>query len=269
MIARAIALLCLPVAATIALARPLVAGQPVTAHYEVDRLGDYVAQVSWRHVHHEANTTLVCRGEGSAVFLGQGRFLTAAHVVDQNPLRNDCAPFGTVDPVIEFGGTILNARIVAVAPWSDEGMLTYRGGWDLALIEVDERMIPVALRSAAPLAICARDLPEGMQARVATEYGVDAATIRARTHPDFARLDFAARGGDSGGGVFDIEHRCLAGLISNGGRDGANYVANEVIRRFLSGSLANNAPGAPQDTPATVNTGALAPLRSLTSRLIE
>lgn len=204
------------------------------APYDIDHLSAYAAQVSWRFVHSEDTSTLVCHGEGSAVFLGGNRFLTAAHVVDQNPLTDDCAGFGAADPVISFGPAQLTAKVLASAKWSDDGELTYPGGVDLAVLEVDARMIPVELRSAAPLALCASDPPEGTEVQVATEYGVFAARTQPPTNEEFARIDLAARGGHSGSGIFDPPHRCLVGIVSNGGVNGTNYVANHVLRHFLS-----------------------------------
>jgi len=207
---------------------------PVPALYDTDRLNDYAAQVSWRFVRNEGNRTWVCRGVGSAIFLGGNRFLTAAHVVDQNPFTDDCADYGIADPVVEFGAAQLGGRVVKATPWDDRDGLVYPGGVDLALIEVDARMIPVALRSAAPLALCDSEPPPAAEIQVATEYGVSAATTRPGTTEHFARIDFLAKRGDSGGGVFDPKRRCLIGIISSGGTQGTNYVPNDAIRRFLA-----------------------------------
>jgi hypothetical protein len=231
-------LLSLRLAAMVLTATPAAAEGPnsalAPALYDTDRLSDYAAQVSWRFVHNEGNRTWVCRGVGSAIFLGGNRFLTAAHVVDQNPFTDDCADYGIADPVIEFGTTQLAGRVVKVAPWDDRNGLVYPGGMDLALIAVDARMIPVALRSAAPLALCDSEPPAAMAVRVATEYGVGSATTRLRVTELFARIDFLAKRGDSGGGVFDPVRRCLIGIISSGGREGANYVPSAAIRVFLA-----------------------------------
>jgi len=206
--------------------------------YEIGRLNDFAAQVSWRLVHNEGTRTWVCRGEGSAVFLGRNHFLTADHVIDQNPITNECAEFGTADPVIEFGSAQLQATVSKSTPWVDADGLTYRDGMDLALVEVDERMIPVDLRSLAPLVICDSDPPSSAHVWVATEYGVYAANTQTRTNDKFARIDLAGRHGYSGGGVFDPERHCLAGIVSNGGPNGTNYVPNEAVRRFVTTSLA-------------------------------
>lgn len=208
--------------------------------YDVGRLNDYAAQVSWRLVHNEGNRTWVCRGEGSAVFLGGNRFLTAAHVIDQNPFTDECAKFGSADPVVEFGSAQLQAKVSRCTPWVDEGGLTYRDGMDLALVEVDERMIPVDLRSSAALAICDSDPPSSAHVQVATEYGVHSANTQIRTNDEFARIDLPGRRGYSGGGVFDPERRCLAGIVSNGGPNGTNYVSSEAVRRFVVRSLATS-----------------------------
>jgi trypsin-like peptidase len=204
-----------------------------SALYDLDRLGDYAAQVSWRFVRNDGNKTWLCRGEGTAIFLGEGRFLTAAHVIDQNPLTDDCAEFGIADPIVEFGSAHLPAHVLRMALWADEGGLTYPEGMDLALIEVDARMIPVALRSNTPLPVCEAAPRLGTKLWVATEYGIDAARAQPRTNDDFARIDLAGRRGHSGGGVFDPVHHCLIGIISNGSVNGTNYVPNDIVRRFL------------------------------------
>jgi hypothetical protein len=90
------------------------------ALYDVDHLNACTASVGWRVVRHAGTTTTVCRGEGSAIFLGGNLFLTAAHVVDQNPFSDDCADAGMSDPVIEFGTTELPAKTLAIQPWDNE-----------------------------------------------------------------------------------------------------------------------------------------------------
>jgi Trypsin-like peptidase domain len=222
-------------------------GQPVAADqpYAIDRLGHYTAQVSWRFVHNDASSALVCHGKGTAIFLGGDRFLTAAHVVDQNPLTNACAAYGTADPTIEIEGAELRGRVVFAAPWVDMGGLLYPEGTDLALIAVDARMIPSELRSGA-LTICASDLPvDGATAVVGTQFGVFSARTQPRVNDEFARIDFPATPGHSGGGVFDPARRCLVGIVSNGGREGTNYVANQAVQRFLARSSANSMNGTP------------------------
>jgi hypothetical protein len=214
------------------------AGPTASAPYDMTRLTAYEAHIGWRMVQSAPGNTWVCQGGGSAIFIGENRFLTAAHVVDQNPFTDDCYRFGRADPVIEFAGGELKATFVAAVPWQDEGGLYYPGGADIALVVVDGRMIPPELRQSSPLAICSSDLPPGSAVAVATQYGISAARIAARVNDEFGRVDFAGRNGHSGGGVFDPEHRCLLGIISNGGVNGTNYVANETLRHFLHGPAA-------------------------------
>ena len=212
---------------------PHPSAPPAPILYDVDHLGGYAAQVRWRFVHRDGNRTWVCDSAGSAVFLGGNRFLTAAHVVDQNPFTDDCAKFGIAELVVRFGAAELHGRLVGATRWTDEGGLSYAGGADLALIEVDARMIPVEVRQAAPLAFCPSDLSPGAAVRVATQYGVYATTTAPRVNDEFARIDLASRHGFSGAGVFDPTRRCLIGILSSGDINGANYVANDVTRRFL------------------------------------
>lgn len=212
---------------------PHPSASPAPVPYDVDHLGAYAAQVSWRLVHRDGNRTWICNSAGSAVFLGGNRFLTAAHLVDQNPFTDDCAKFGTADLVVRFGSAELHGRLVGATRWTDEGGLSYGGGADLALIQVDARMIPVEVRQAAPLAFCPSDVSPGAAVRVATQYGVYATTTAPRVNDEFARIDLASRHGFSGAGVFDPARRCLIGILSSGDINGANYVANDVTRRFL------------------------------------
>jgi Trypsin-like peptidase domain len=210
-----------------------------------DDLRAYAGHASWRLVYNEGNRTWVCRGEGSAMFLGGNRFLTAAHVTDQDPFTNDCADFGRADPVVEVGSTTLRARVVKSTSWVDDGGLTYPGGVDLALVEVEARMMPVERRSTPSLGLCDGDLPADADVQVVTEYGVFAAKTQPRVNDEFARIDLAGTRGNSGGGVVDPARRCLVGIVSNGGLEGTNVVSSETIRRFLALPAATSSIGEP------------------------
>ncbi|HEV2547478.1 MAG TPA: hypothetical protein VGU20_09080 [Stellaceae bacterium] len=112
------------------------------AIYDVNRLNGYTARVAWRIVYNVENSTSVCRGEGSAIFLGGSLFLTAAHVIDQHPKSNDCAAAGKVNPLVEFGSTTMEAKIIAIPQWYEEfDSIFYPEGMDLALLQVDKRMM--------------------------------------------------------------------------------------------------------------------------------
>jgi hypothetical protein len=206
---------------------------PEAASYDIRRLNDYAARVSWRFVHNDDSHTQVCGSEGSAIFLGGNQFLTAAHVVDQNPFTDACADFGAADPVIEFRSAQLRARVVRSAPWYGAERLIYPGGMDLALLEVDAGMIPVELRSVERRAVCDADPPVSAEVRVATEYGIDIAAVKRRPAGDFVLIELRPKHGYSGGGIFDPMRGCLVGIISNGGAAGTNYVPNDVLRSFL------------------------------------
>jgi Trypsin-like peptidase domain len=204
------------------------------ALYDVDHLNAYTASIRWQMVRKEGNTTTVCRGEGSAIFLGGGLFLTAAHVVDQNPSSNECADAGMTDPVVEFGSTELPGKTLAIQPWDEEDGLAYPEGMDLALVEVDSRMMQPELRTEAPHRLCESNLTEeGVEIAVSTKYGTYAAKTQPSTGGLYSRIDFPGKPGDSGGGVFDKTRFCLLGIISSGGFQGSNYVATGVVRRFL------------------------------------
>jgi Trypsin-like peptidase domain len=204
------------------------------ALYDVDHLNAYTASIGWKLVRVDGNTTTVCRGEGSAIFLGSDLFITAAHVVDQNPFSDECADAGMTDPIIEFGTTELPAKILAIQPWDSEGGLTYADGMDLALVEVDSRMMQPELRTDSPHRLCESDLTEqGVEVAVSTKYGTYSSKTELSTTELYSRIDFPAKRGDSGGGVFDKTRYCLLGIISSGGSRGANYVTTAVVRRFL------------------------------------
>jgi hypothetical protein len=212
------------------------AGEAIAVAYDLTRLDSYIARVEWRVVHNESNSTQICSDAGSAIFIGGNLFLSAAHVVDQNPLTNECAAFGAVDPTIEFGDTKLHAKVRAVTQWTDNGGLYYPEGADLALLEVDARMMPLALRAPGPLSVCESDLDSnGAAARIGTQYGDFSSVTAPRANDEFARISFAARPGHSGAGIFDPQRGCLVGILSNGGVNGTNYVSNDNLRAFLSG----------------------------------
>jgi Trypsin-like peptidase domain len=201
------------------------------ALYDVDHLNAYTASIGWRTIRREGNTTTVCRGEGSAIFLGGTLFITAAHVVDQNSFTDECADAGVTDPVVEFRTTELPAKTLAIQPW--QGGLTYADGMDLALVEVDSRMMQPELRTDALHRLCESDLTEqGVEVAVSTKYGIYSAKTELSTGL-YSRIDFPAKRGDSGGGLFDKARYCLLGIISSGGSRGSNYVTTAVIRRFL------------------------------------
>jgi hypothetical protein len=207
---------------------------PELAIYDVDHLNAYTARVGWRVVYNVGTSTIVCRGEGSAIFLGGSHFITAAHVVDRSPPRNECAAAGKVNPFVEFGSTTMEAKIIAIQQSDEElGSIFYPDGMDLALLEVDARMMQPELRSEAPHRLCESDIKvPSTEAKISTQYGVYTAKTLAHS-TDYSRMDFIAKLGDSGGGVFDKSRYCLMGIVSSGTVNSSNYVPTEIIRRFL------------------------------------
>jgi len=225
---------CLAGAAALLLLGGAAAGDDRAAPTDRDLLR-YAAHVGWRITHDAGSHTFVCQQSGSAIYLGGNRFLTAAHVVDQNPLSDDCARFGIAAIEIETASSVLRARVVRQTTWSlGDGGLAYPDNIDLALLEVDARMLPLALRGLAPTQICAAEAPAERPVKVAAQYGVYPASTRPSALPNLSRVAFRARAGHSGGGVYDPVQNCLLGIVSSGGTGGANYVSNQALRRFLS-----------------------------------
>jgi hypothetical protein len=46
-------------------------------------------------------------------------------------------------------------------------------------------------------------------------------------------MEFIAKRGDSGGGVFDKSRYCLLGIVNSFTMNSSNYVPTEITRRFL------------------------------------
>lgn len=180
-----------------------------------------------------------CGLRGVAVSLGDGLFLTAAHLVDDLvPRLRQCAG-APVDPVIRYAGRRLTARLLRAGEGHVEPGIgpLYRRGEDLAL-----------LRTAAvpgPAARPCEDGPAPGQAVLVLTAGQRRAGLAGGLVPEhldrdgaYADLAIPLLEGDSGAGVFDPERGCLLGVVSHrpdAEPDRTRIVPAGTIRAFLHG----------------------------------
>jgi len=81
--------------------------------------------------------------------------------------------------------------------------------------------------------LCPEEISPGSNVELSTEYGLRRGQARAAAIPNYKRTDVATIPGDSGGGVFDRERGCLAGIVSSGGQERTNYVPARILRAML------------------------------------
>ena len=157
-----------------------------------------------------------CPLDGQAVHLGGGRFLTAAHLVDDSvPRMRRCA--GTASqPTIRYAGRTFAARPLRVGEGRPEPGIgvTYRGGQDLALLQTT----PVP--SGPGARPCAEGPAPGQAVRVLStprdvlRAGPLVPETRAADGA-YADLPLLLSQGESGAGVVDAETHCLLGIVSH------------------------------------------------------
>ena len=168
---------------------------------------------------------------GYGVYLGQGAFLTAAHVVGHWSLF--------INPRILIGDQELSATV------------TKRGSFeqtDLALLAVDEKLLPVSLRLRRnPL--CKMPLYVGTKVAVVyPERTVRSQIISPALVSRENRIRFGSLINDvqvSGAGAFVAERHCLLGIMSASvptnyrGQDGraGYFVPASKIAEFLPAEL--------------------------------
>ncbi len=183
-----------------------------------------------------------CRAGGSAVHLGQGRFITAAHIVDGLTARaQGCRLATSPSFMIAVAGSPAPAtlRTKGLGRMEAPVGLRYAGGQDLALLTPD-RPLP-GLAAATP---CASDARPGQEVVLVTRRRAERLRLVAiAPEPDpafgaYAELPLAMVEGESGGGAFDAVTGCLAGLVSHredaDGGPRTRLVQASAIRRFLS-----------------------------------
>ncbi len=160
-----------------------------------------------------------CLATGAAIHLGQGRFLTAAHVVDGSAqrLRGAC-PAGAVPLVLSVAGSPAPARLVRAGQDRIDREIgqRYLDGEDVALV-VALRPLP----SLGTATLCAGLPAEGTPALLVTprrQHRTRLLGVVAEADPRFGRyleIPETLAPGDSGGAVFEAASGCLVGLVSH------------------------------------------------------
>ena len=140
--------------------------------------------------------------QGSGVYLGDGLVLTAAHVITVNPADATAT--------------------VVMDGWRNEARLVASGapGLDLALLRIAPETLSLQRRSLKPVEACASGTSPNQPVVVASLGTVSLSkTIGAPIQSNSLNGDWStilATGyghGASGGGLFDAQKGCLAGII--------------------------------------------------------
>lgn len=142
--------------------------------------------------------------QGSGISLGDGLILTAAHVIQVDP--------GNPRVTVIMDGWRVDGRVVAVK-YSDQV--------DLALVHIPRGHLPATRRDQPPVAICPDNALPRQPMIVATEgtvsqsitIGSPISADRRQTNGWTNLLATGYHQGASGGGVFQQEQNCLAGII--------------------------------------------------------
>jgi hypothetical protein len=139
---------------------------------------------------------------GSGVYLGDGKVLTAAHVVAVDPANKTAT--------VILDGWRVEASIAAID----------RDKRDLALLRIPPATLSLLRQTQRPAPLCLGDPPAGRQMLVAAQGMVTpAATVATAITSDGKSgqgtnlLSTGFHQGNSGGGVFDPEQGCLWGII--------------------------------------------------------
>ena len=137
------------------------------------------------------------RGEG--VYLGQGKVLTAAHVIHSTI-------FGPI-------GVSLAGQTVSATPLRNGAAQHI----DLALLSIDEMTLPDSVRLRRN-ALCRAEPKAGMDAVIVSSgesvssHVISPAAIGAELRAQYQTL--IAMPGRSGSGLYDPAHKCLLGIMS-------------------------------------------------------
>jgi hypothetical protein len=165
--------------------------------------------------------------QGSGIFLGDGLVLTAAHVLTPNPQMRTAS--------VIMDGWRTDARLVTTAP----------AGLDLALLEIAPEDLSLQRRQLPPTALCATGTGPNQPVVVAAQGTVSLSrTVGAPIRSTALNGDWTnilATGyshGASGGGVFDAQKGCLAGILiiaaSGQGIDLTEFLPAAKIAAFLA-----------------------------------
>jgi hypothetical protein len=177
-----------------------------------------------------------CVGTGGAVHLGEGRWLTVAHLVDGSSQAARGCPASPLPIRVTPGGP---ARLLRAGPYrTDPGAgQRYLGAEDLALLAA-----PAAAAMATPCADPPRPGQPALLAMPGRQIMTRIDRLAGEQDPRFGtyvEVPLALQPGDSGGALFDAATGCLAGLVSHREEDGgpprARLVPAAVIRRFVTG----------------------------------
>jgi hypothetical protein len=158
---------------------------------------------------------------GYGIYLGQGIVITAAHVVGHWPFFTH--------PRVLIAGQDLPAKVIKEGSFETT---------DLALLSVDETKLPIRLRLRRnPLCIGSPSvgtevvdvLPEGtIRARI-----ISPLSIIPQLRQRFDALIDSPK--DSGSGLFDLERKCLLGIISGMVQKFHYQLENVRIRGYMDG----------------------------------
>jgi len=140
-------------------------------------------------------------GPGYGIYLGQGNFLTAAHVAGRTWFTR---------PKVAISGQEYPTRVVK------EGQLN---ATDLTLLAVDEALLPMRLRLRRMHLCDAPPRPGQEVVTVVPEAVVRSRIIAPERIPMGVRrfntaIVDVANTGNSGSGVFDMQQKCLLGIMS-------------------------------------------------------
>jgi len=153
---------------------------------------------------------------GYGIYLGKAYFLTAAHVVGRGWLTK---------PKVVVSGQEYPATL------AKEGSFE---GTDLTLLYVEENLLPMRLRLRR-MRLCVAVPPPGQDVVTLVPGKVEHSRILApqlipRSAQRFSTaIADVARTGNSGSGVFNLQQRCLVGIVSR------KIVENRIER--LSGKI--------------------------------
>jgi hypothetical protein len=137
---------------------------------------------------------------GNAIYLGSGKIITAAHVIGRWPLFKNLR--------VLIAGQDLPAEVIKLSEFDDA---------DLALLSVDQSRLPISLQLRRNPVCREPSMPGLNVAIVAPEE-----TLRSQIiSPDLISALYRAKFysltkdlGRSGSGVFNVEKKCLLGIMS-------------------------------------------------------